>query len=181
MFLNIITPCSRPQNLLAIEQSINIPRNSYRWMVVFDSDTLPEASLIPKSCETYTHQLPGSVAGHAQRNYAIDIIEDGFVYTNDDDTIIHPDLWNNIQHIKDNDFISFSQLHKNGHLRLVGNNIVVGQIDSHNFIVHRNLIGDSRWKHEFWDADGHFAHECYNKAKTPLFINKPLSVYNYLR
>jgi hypothetical protein len=32
-----------------------------------------------------------------------------------------------------------------------------------------------------YDADGVFARECYQKAKTILYIDKILSVYNTLR
>ena len=36
MFLNIITPCSRPENLRIISESINIQKENYRWIFVYD-------------------------------------------------------------------------------------------------------------------------------------------------
>ena len=99
MILNIITPCSRPENLHLISKSINIPKENYRWIVVFDFDELPDKELIPNNCEVYLHRDSDSTAGHAQRNYAIDLIEDGYVYSNDDDTLLHPELWENIKDI----------------------------------------------------------------------------------
>jgi NDP-sugar pyrophosphorylase family protein len=51
MFINIITPCSRPQNLETISKSINISRDNYRWIVVFDALEVPEN--IPNNCEAY--------------------------------------------------------------------------------------------------------------------------------
>ena len=41
MYLNIITPCIHIENLVEISKSINIPRENYRWIVVFDSLILP--------------------------------------------------------------------------------------------------------------------------------------------
>jgi hypothetical protein len=180
MFLNIVTPCSRPQNLHTISKSINIPKENYRWIVVCDMDTPPDHELIPGNCELYLHRNPHSTVGHAQRNFALDIIYSGHVYMNDDDTIIHHELWGNIKDL-DNDFISFSQSFPNGSPRLLGNYIQVGHIDSHNFIVSRELIGEKRWIINKYDADGHFASSLFPQAKNPTFINKTLSIYNSLR
>jgi hypothetical protein len=180
MVLNIITPCSRPENLHKISDSINIPRENYRWIVVFDMEELPNKELIPDNCETYLYKEKNSVVGHAQRNYALKLINEGHVYFNDDDTLIHSELWENIKDI-DFDFISFMQLEKNGTLRLKGNLIEVGHIDSHNFIVSFNIIGDTKFIIQKYDADGYFAKECYKKSLTKTHIKKPLSIYNLLR
>jgi hypothetical protein len=180
MFLNIITPCSRPENLHIISKSINIPEENYRWIVVFDMDEFPPKELIPPNCEIYLHRNPNSTVGHSQRNFAINIINEGHIYMNDDDTIIHSELWENIKELN-NDFISFSQEYIHGNLRLIGRNIKVGYIDSHNFIVSRELIGDDRWIINKYDADGYFATLMYQKSQNPEFINKTLSTYNSLR
>lgn len=180
MFLNIITPCSRPNNLLTISKSINIPKKDYRWIIVCDSESLPDEKLIPKNCEIYYHKDLGSTSGNSQRNYAINMVKKGHIYFNDDDTIIHPDLWNNIKDLN-NDFISFIQLEKNGFVRLQGNFINVGHIDSHNFIVDQKIVGNTRFITDKYDADGYFAVECFNKAISHYYINKPLSIYNLLR
>jgi len=180
MFLNIITPCSRPQNLKTIAKSINIPRENYRWIVVFDRFTLPDKELIPDNCEVYTHRDKESEAGHSQRNFALKLIEKGHVYSNDDDTIIHPELWDNIKDL-DDDFISFIQEDSKGKLRTAGNVIAVCRIDSHNFIVKNSIIGDTKFDITDYNADGHFAVECFNKSTTKRWIDKTLSTYNYLR
>lgn len=179
-YLNIITPCSRPQNLYKISESINIPSKKYRWIVVFDLDYLDDMTLIPDNCEYYFHKNNLSISGNSQRNFALDMIKRGHVYFNDDDTIIHPELWDNIK-ILDNDFINFTQLNKNGKVRLKGDIINVGSVDSHNFVVSNVIIGKTRWIINKYEADGYFAKECYSKSKNNLFIDKPLSIYNYLR
>ena len=178
MFLNIITPCSRPQNLLKISESINIPKENYRWIVVCDSLSLPDENLIPKNCEIYCHKNINSIVGNSQRNYAIDMVDHGHVYFLDDDTLIHNELWENIKDLED-DFISFIQIDKNRTVRLVSNVIEVGGIDTGNFIVSHKIIGNSRWINLYY-GDGVFAKECYLKSKKILHINKPLSIYNLI-
>ena len=176
MYLNIITPCSRPKNLKLISESINIPKENYRWIVVFDGLEIPE---IPNNCEAYSIKDNNSIYGNAQRNYALDLITDGYVYFNDDDTIIHPELWDKIKD-KENDFISFKQSNKDGSLRLEGNEIIPNFIDSHNFVVSVKCI-NTRWVLDRYDADAFFAMECYKNAKESLYIPKILSVYNFLK
>jgi hypothetical protein len=180
MFLNIVTPCSRPNNLIKISKSINIPKEYYRWIIVYDGETLPQKELIPEGCEIFKHSNKKSVVGHSQRNFALDLINDGYVYFNDDDTILHKNLWENIKDL-DNDFITFSQEHKNGKLRLVGDKVKVYLIDSHNFIIDRKVIGETKFDITKYNADGYFAEECFKKSKNYKFINKVLSTYNSLR
>ena len=182
MFLNIITPCSRPQNLTTISESINIPKENYRWIIVLDAPDLSilDNYILPSDCEFYNYQETGSVAGHAQRNYAISLIDKGYVYSNDDDTVIHSNLWDNIKNLTD-DFISFDQENQNKSFRLKGDNIALHRVDNHNFIVNRETIGDTRFHIDRYDADGYFAIECFGKAKTKCYIPRILSTYNSLR
>jgi hypothetical protein len=177
MYLNIITPSIRPNNLHAIAQSINIPRDSYRWIVVFDLDAVPDG--MPDNAECYAVKDVSSNSGNAQRNYALSLVNSGHVYFNDDDTTMHPDLWGEVSGLS-NDFISFMQQSKDGKQRLQGNYIQVGHIDSHNFIVHSDIIEDSRFILNLYEADGYFARECYNKASNPIYLEKVLSIYNSL-
>lgn len=180
MFLNIITPCSRPKNLHLISKSINIPKENYRWIVVVDSDFEVKNELIPDNCEIYYHTNMRSISGNSQRNFGLEMIDYGYVYFNDDDTLIHEDLWDNIKDVEA-DFISFAQAYKNNNLRLIGNNIEVGYIDSHNFIVNFDKVRDIRWQLDVYYADGIYAKDCYNRLKNnKLYINKILSIYNLL-
>lgn len=176
MFLNIITPCSRPQNLKVISESINIPKDNYRWIVVFDGLEIPE---VPSNCEAYCIKDSNSVYGNAQRNYGLDLVIDGNIYFNDDDTVMHPELWDEIKD-KDADFITFKQSNKDGSLRLDGMKILLNFIDSHNFIVSAKCI-NTRWALDRYDADGYFAMDCHKNAKDVLYIPKILSVYNSLK
>ena len=102
------------------------------------------------------------------------------LYFNDDDTIIHPNLWNSIKDVKEN-FISFMQNSKDGNLRLSGKEIRLNEIDSHNFVVNINTIKNIRLDIDRYDADGAFAETVYKNANTVLYIPKVLSTYNFLR
>lgn len=205
MRIAIITPCTRPQNLFAIKESLqSIPYAYRRWIVIFDlpvevgmlsnninalitaedyyigKHNLKNGMFLPPEGEYYVYRQGGSTSGNAQRNFALDKIDRGWVYFNDDDTTIHPLLWKRINHLN-NDFIHFSQIHKDGSLRLKGNNVKVDHIDSHNFIVSRECIGHTRWQLDKYNADGIFAEDCYRKSVNPIFIPKVLSIYNSLR
>ena len=114
----------------------------------------------------------GGCAGH---EYVIEYADT----INDDDTLIHPELWESIKDLE-NDFISFKQNDKRGNLRLKGD-VRYQKIDSHNFILTKELIGDTRWDSSKYEADGLFAVECFNKSKSYIKVDKVLSIYNQLR
>jgi hypothetical protein len=144
-----------------------------------DATEPPNEKLIPPNCEVYFHKNPDSIFGNSQRNYALNLVQHGYVYFNDDDTTIHPKLWDNIKDIKE-DFISFSQNNKDGSLRLKGEEIKLYSVDSHNFVLSINVIQSTRFNITHYDADGYFAVECYNKPCSKTFIPKVLSIYNSL-
>ena len=178
MFLNIITPCSSPEHLQIISSSNIIPIENYRWIVIFDMLEKPDN--IPENCEGYCFKDSKSIVGNAQRNFALDLIKHGHIYFNDDDTLVHENLWENIKDLNE-DFISFMQENKNKKIRLEGLEIKVNAIDSHNFIVSKKCSKNIKWKIEKYNADGFFACECYKAAETKKYIEKVLSTYNALR
>jgi len=136
--INLITACSRPNNLKKIERSINIPKEYYKWIIVFDLNELPSIDMIPEYCDIYTYKNTNSIVGNSQRNYALDLIKNGYVYFNDDDTELHKDLWNNIKNLE-NDFIYWNQNDTNNAERLNTKEVKVGTIDSHSFMLNYEL------------------------------------------
>ena len=183
MFLNIITPCSRPENLHKIAESINIPTSNYKWIVVHDADKLPNINL-PDNATHIAQKVEHSVAGHGQRNIGFEQIDYGrnnWIYFNDDDTTIHPNLWDSICELDQHDFLHFYQDDKDHNIRLCNDDVEVCRIDSHNFLFKTELLGSSRFIIGDYCADGHFATEIYQKAQNPLYIQKVLSTYNSLR
>jgi hypothetical protein len=179
MFINIVTPCSRPENLHSIYLSINIPVDNYRWIIVYDGLEIPDKKYIPNNCEIYSYYDINSCYGQQQRNYALSLINSGHVYFNDDDTIIHSELWENIKDL-DNDFITFNQNTNKGNVRLHDCMVKEGSIDSHNFIFKRELSEGFRFVNEY-NADGIFATEIFQNSKSYIHISKVLSIYNSLR
>ena len=182
MFLNIVTPCSRPKNLISIYNNINIPKKNYRWIVVFDDYKIP-FECVWDNTEFYAYKDNVSRFGNSQRNYALSLINNGHVYFNDDDTTIHPLLWDNIKELDKMDFITFNQCFKSHKHRLSGNNISIGRIDSHNFICSYNICYNISWCLKNYGADGIFATSCFNQCDKDkyVYINKYLSIYNSLR
>jgi hypothetical protein len=186
MFLNIVTACKRPKNLHAISKNIQsiIPRDSYRWIVVFDSERgkIPN-NYIPDNCEHHYHPCEISVGGYAQKNKAFDLIQDGHVYQLDDDTVILKELWNEVQN-KQEEFIHFKQYQSNRNkLNHVNGEIKVGKIDTGCFIFHANILKKGLRYTKINDpfSDSYFAILAEKICHTKLFINKPLSIYNALR
>jgi len=113
--LNIITPCSRPQNLELIARSIlcgfidkRLCLVPVRWWIVFDMNCL-DYEQVNKAClsvssEKYCVTQPTFLfnektgeAGHQHRNLVLDILEEknekGWVYSVDDDNILHENFY----------------------------------------------------------------------------------------
>jgi hypothetical protein len=179
MFINIVTPCSRPDNLSIIAESINIPRSNYRWIVVFDLAEIPDTQL-PTNAEYYLHQNEKSISGNSQRNFAISLIEEGYVLMLDDDTVIHPEFWQEVREWN-YDLISWKQINRDGSHRLNAGIFAVANIDSGSFMVKREVIGNLQWQIDIYHSDGVFAEEINKKTNSKFSIDKYISFYNYLR
>ena len=180
MFINIITPCSRPENLKAISDSINIPSENYRWIVVFDAEEIPGEIEVPNKAEVYAYSDKESISGNSQRNYAIDKVESGYLLFLDDDTVLHPNFWSNVQGVNE-DLVCWMQCEKDGSSRLPAGYFNIGAIDSGSFMTKREVIGDDRWALGVYEADGIFAKRMASKTSNICVINSHLSIYNYLR
>ncbi len=172
--LTIITPCIRYQNLIKISETI--PKG-VRWIVIFDANVLPDKKYIPNNAEIYTLKAP--TRGYPQSNLGIDKVDDGLIYFLDDDTLFHSGLIKKLSDVGDFDFIHFNQSFPDGRKR-VGGEVKVGKIDKGSFVIKRSLIGNDRFDN-CASADGMFAEKMYKKAKTTLYINDNLSIYNALR
>ena len=179
MLINIVTPCSRPENLKAIAESINIPSRHYRWIVVHDADEFPDMET-PKQAEQHLYREQGSISGNGQRNKALRLIADGYVLFLDDDTILHHNLWDAVCKA-DEDVVCWKQYWKDAGHRLDAGDFTVGHIDSGSFMVKRSVIGDLQWEVDRYDADGYFAQQIFSRKQTIRQINEYLSHYNHLR
>jgi hypothetical protein len=186
--LTIITPCCRPENIPKLFDSIHFDKID-KWIIVYDTtngrnyDKLYEGN--SKILETF---CSGGISGNPQRNHALSLIEDGFVYFLDDDNIIHPEFWSIVKILEPQFFYTFDQIgneysyiHYNCDT-LYGNTIKLMYIDSAMFIIHKNFIQDIKWRNDLYNADGHFIINIYNNNKSShKYINKIGCYYNYLR
>lgn len=188
MKFRIVTPCSRPENLLPIYQSIqgykSKSTHDVEWIIVFDRP-IPEH--LPDLGDTVILwiDLKGkSVVGHQQRNLALDAYTDGYIYFLDDDNILHPNFHLIEPFLRENVLILDQSNKKGKRVRVARQrNIRVGKIDTAQYIVYRPLVKNERFL-LVYEADGMFISELYNFCYEKfLYLNTPqgLCYYNYLR
>jgi hypothetical protein len=186
--LTIITPCCRQGNLPHLFNSINFDK-IHKWIIVYDtSNERNYSKLYEEHPKIQEYFCSGGISGNPQRNFALDIVEDGFIYFLDDDNIIHPNFWAVVEQLDDNHFFTFDQIGNDyckyhyGSDILEGNRVELFYIDTAMYILHKKFINDIRWKNELYNADGHFITDIYNNHKSShKYINIVASYYNHLR
>jgi hypothetical protein len=136
--LYITTPCSRPENLETISKTIP---DFCRWIVLHEQDIV-----VPKIENMTTIECPKTgFVGADGRNYFLnnfDLNDDDWIYSLDDDNIIHPDF-HLIKDLLDKDFsmIHWGQLNKDNSPRLLPlEKIIIDTIDAACFT--------SKWKYK---------------------------------
>jgi len=172
MRIEIITPCTRSNNILKMDD--NIPEE-IRWHIWFDADN---ADYIPNGAP----MIGGGVWGNAQRNAALKVItaKRSWVYCLDDDNLLHPDL---LKRIKGNEFlkydiITFDQLLEDGTIRK-GNNPTRTNIDQAQFLIRKSIHEPYEQEH---DADGILIEKLVNKyPERWLYLPEVLCYYNRLK
>jgi hypothetical protein len=179
--LNIITPCSRQYNIEILHDSIDFDKIT-KWFIVYDTSNGKTYTKMyeghPKIIET---ECSGGISGNPQRNFALDLVEDGFVYFLDDDNIIHSNFWSIAVSLDEKYFYTFDQLRDSNGNILHGNKLLGGHIDTAMFIVHKNHIKDIKWKNDKYDADGYFIIEVSEKNPgCHVYMNVIASYYNYI-
>ena len=194
--LNIITRCTRPENLYKVKESIFNSNNLFKinWFIVFDTNSLTKIDSEILSNLSHVSQLRfikgiAGDFGHQLINTCLDDIGDGWVYILDDDNLLHEDFYDSINeailNFEDKRGFIFNQ--KVGGVDFSGldiresnpQNIKVGSIDMAQFILRRDLIGDSRLESGKYVADGIFIQNLFERSKDDfIFINKVLSYYN---
>ena len=111
----IITPCSRPQNLLALKASIDF-KVATRWIVVHDCQAKPFVKGLPD--DEKVEEVPcytRSKSGNGPRNLGLSMVHDGFVYFLDDDNVVHPKFWSCIAPIlRPGNVVTFDMQYGNG-------------------------------------------------------------------
>jgi len=180
--INIITPCSRPDNLDIIIKSINFDLID-KWYIIYDTSknrTYTKKYMENTKIEEHFCSDIG-IVGHPQRNFGLKLINDGFVYFLDDDNIIHPEFWNIVPTLDINYFYTFDQQQIYVGKILKGNIIKVLWIDTAQYIIPKQLINNLTFDVNKYHSDGLFItkiNELY--PKNYIYIPKIACYYNYL-
>lgn len=186
--MTITTPCSRPDNLSKVFESINFDKIN-KWIISYDTS----------KGRSYTHKFnhekiieieansdmeKDPAAGHFQHNAAMILVKNQYIYRIDDDNVVHPDFWNINFELTDDPatlIYTFDSVKRNGHVYTKGNKPLPCNIDTACFCVHTKLIQDDRWS-VTKGADGRFIKAMVEKNKGKFhYIPKVLAYYNYLR
>jgi hypothetical protein len=180
MKLHLITPCTRPENLYKISNSIPLDEDIH-WWIIFDSDKPLNFELYYPP-ETHIYYLKSDPAfGGPQRNLALDKIQDGFCNFLDDDTILHNGLIKAYESMSENQILIGQQILRDDTLRLNAEVPQSGKIDSGNVIFDRTLVGDLRYEN-LYESDGIFFNNLAKKHPDKIFFaNYTISIYNALR
>jgi glycosyltransferase involved in cell wall biosynthesis len=198
--LNIITRCSRLNNLRKVKESIfTTDKFTINWWVMFDSTVLKDvdAEILAEIQEVsgktfFIKSIPGDF-GHQMINRAIDEIQDGLVFVLDDDNIIHEDFYEMLyQSVIENPT-------KRGfvyHQRIDGKdftgeeirycsaeNMKVSKVDMAQVVFDRSLISQTRINPMNYIADSIYIEEVYNTNHPDefCFIDKVMCYYNFLQ
>jgi glycosyltransferase involved in cell wall biosynthesis len=195
MTINIITRCTRQENLLEISKTIYTNLFDIKWYILFDTsfikqldvdliNSLNELGVILKFWKGEEGDF-----GHNLINRLLEEISD-WVYIIDDDNKIHEDfystIYNMMQYSPEKKGFIFNQ--KVDGIDFSGvdiryalsENVCIGKIDMAQFLLHRDLISDIRLNKFMYVADGQFIVDIYNSnSKDFLFINKVLCYYNF--
>lgn len=181
MNITIITPCSRPENLMKLADSISFP---CRWIIVYDS---LEPIHLFNSSNIEEYNIKGGVSGNLQRNFGIELSNlDDWLYFLDDDNLIHPDFYSAMLEIDSDQLevqcIVFDQQKDKVTIRNCGPETTkVTYIDQAQYLIKRSLVNGHRFVQDYC-ADGILIETIFRESPNSfLFINKPLCYYNKLR
>jgi glycosyltransferase involved in cell wall biosynthesis len=191
--ITIITPCTRPENLNKIKESIRFEYVD-NWIIVYDEKKIKENPNLFKDknkdnnskIKEYIFSGKGKF-GNSQRNFGMDSIDNKntYLYFLDDDNIIHPNLYDLLDTIENYKIYTFDQKRPVDIFPykeyLMGDKIEVFSIDTSMFLIDYCLCENIRWNVNKYHADGLFIMECYSLNRDKwIYINKLMSLNNVL-
>ena len=194
----VITRCTRPQNLLQIYDSFNYTENSQYfvlWHILFDTSYLIDidSKLLLDLDKVNAHlhfvESDGSDYLYPQISEVVSNCNGGWVVIMDDDNICYPNYFDILneqirtngktayvyeQEVNRKDFTGLD-------IRKVGEqHMKLQHIDSAQYIIHTSLHNQLKYESGY-DADGRFIEKLYAKYPDKFgFIEKPLCYYNAL-
>lgn len=178
--LTLLTPCSRPENLERIKQTIQFHLID-KWYVIYDTRHFPfqkrfsHPQIVEMEC-----QDEGTV-GHQIRNMGMNLIHDGMLYFLDDDNVLHPFFWNVIANIQPGKIYTFDLLYQDGTI-LTGDKPKVKCIDTAQYIFDMQLVGNLRFDASLYTGDGVFIETMVDMHKDKWeYIPNVACYYNRLK
>jgi glycosyltransferase involved in cell wall biosynthesis len=179
----IVTPSRRPFNLEFIAETI--PQEC-EWVVVFDKTVKNEHTV--ENATTINSQDTG-FWGNPNRNIGLEYIKNNFhpsdndwVYILDDDNVIHPEWWSNIQlHLNSTEsIITWGQVWASCQPRTAPTDTPkIATIDTSQYMVRWSVAKNLRFEH-IYEADGIYAEEA-SKLGSVKKLDQYLGYYNFLR
>ncbi len=162
MKLHVLTPVTRPQNLVEVGRSLERWGDvDMTWHVKFD-------------------WFKRSLGGYNLRNLMLDDITDGYVWCLDDDCTAHPKLYQTVAKLvrRDASAVVVSQKREDGTiLHAKPENLMVDYIDIGQAIIRRDVIGDARYQTDDYAADGVFIEAVLGQVPV-VYVDEPLSFHN---
>jgi len=181
---SIVTPCLRPALLGKVAESIEFELIT-RWIIVYDIGVIHRNMTEPKVIEVDRPPRKSTVAAGLSRNFALTLIPAGLVYFLDDDNVFHPDLWRLVPILETGyiyTFDRFTPAHRPHPGRHLGNICAEKFIDSAQFIVDRELIGNHTFGDDNVGEDGRWINWlCLTYKNRHVYLPFELSFYNALR
>lgn len=195
--LHVLTRCTRAYNLKTIKNTLYPSPLNVVWHVIFDSTTLKDIDaellheLQDEKTKFYFVKSDGVDYLYPQLTDVINTLEDdSYVVILDDDNIIHPDFYNEIDKaIKENPdkeaFVYKQFVNKKDFIGLevreVGpQHMKLRHIDSAQYVIKKSLYIKKRYGGGYC-GDGEFIEPFYKQYSDKFyFIDKILCYYNYL-
>lgn len=187
MTLHIITPCSRPENIAALQQSVNRYAAQAIHHICFDTSKVQGrfATFTPDRTKIYTAE--GGVSGNLQRNTVIQALKAtadpmDWLFVLDDDNLLHPNFMQLLHQPELQDrrcnILTFDQELEHGVIRK-GNDTRVGYIDQAQFMIRLGLQEEYE---QDYNADGILISRLIAKnLNSWLYLPRTYSYYNRLR
>jgi hypothetical protein len=185
--INIITACSRPENLSKVYDSLQGLKCN--WFIILDDCK----DFLFKTCSGSTVSIiikqskkKGEWCG-SLKNEGLEMVKTGWIYVLDDDNLLHPDFKKSIQFYIDKfpqkKAFVFNQALQEGIIRkALHSNIRINYIDQAQYLVHKELIGDIRYPDNEYQDDGIFIEALYQfHSRKFLCIKKTMCYYNKLK
>lgn len=181
--LVVVTPCSRPENLQLVRDSLDFTRIE-AWHVIYDTRHAPFVRRFeghPKIVESGC--AAEGIAGHQIRNQFLDGIGSStstkLVYFLDDDNTVHPSFWSLDFGVSG--LWTFDMEYADGSVRR-GLTPITNQIDTAQFVFSSDIARGVRYDATAYNADGMFVEELWHRNRDAWTYHPVVAAtYNRLR